>query len=119
MTPSSCSTAPSSICCHVWRSNAWAMMARLRMRDVDMAVLRIWRGRPAGRDLVRSSWSGGGGKRFLLGEGAIDLVAHQLGQLPVQHRRGELPAQQFVLGGKRIARARNIDRHDRLDAART
>ena len=47
-------------------------------------MLRIWRGRRAGWDLVRSSWSGGGGKRFLLGEGAIDLVAHQLGQLPAQ-----------------------------------
>src|SRR5947208_187153 len=82
-----------SMCCQVWRSSAWAMMARLRMREVDMAVLRIWRGRRAGWDFVRSSWSGGGGKRFLLGEGAIDLVAHQLGQLP---------AQQFGFGGKRI-----------------
>src|SRR3981189_621269 len=108
MTPSSCSTAPSSICCQVWRSSAWAMIARLRTRDVDMAVLRIWCGRPAGWGLVRSSWSGGGGKGFLLSEGAIDLVAPQPGQFP---------AQQFGFGGKRIAPAGNIDRHDRLDAA--
>src|SRR5258708_37520245 len=99
MTPSSCSTAPSSICCQVWRSSALAMMARLRMREVDMAVLRIWRGRRAGWDLVRSSWSGGGGKRFLLGEGAIDLVAHQLGQVP---------AEQVGLRGELIPRAGDI-----------
>src|SRR3979409_58960 len=110
MTPSSCSTAPSSTCCQVWRCGAWWMMARLRTRDVDMAVLRIWRGRPAGWDLVRSSWSGGGGKRFLLGEGAIDLVAHQLGQLP---------AQQFGFGGKRIARGGESEAAETRDAART
>ncbi len=85
-------------------------MARLRMRDVDMAVLRVWRGRMAGRGLVGRSWSGGGGKRFLFGEGAIDLIAHQLGQLP---------AQQFGFGGKRVARAGKLDRHDRLDPAWT
>src|SRR4051812_16651472 len=103
MTPSSCSTAPSSICSQLWRSMARAMMARLRMRDVDMRVLRTW------ADNYRSKKSGGGGQRFLLGKRAVDLIAHQLGQLP---------AQALGLRRKRIARPRNVDRHDGLDPAR-
>src|SRR5262245_53146598 len=89
MTPSSCSTAPPAISFQQWRSIAWVTSDRLRIKVADMVL---------------------GPQSFLLGKRAIDFILEQCGQLTAQR-----------LGSRRerIARPRQIDRHDGLDPPRT
>src|SRR5581483_9463538 len=130
MTPSSCSTAPSLISFQAKRSFTPVMAARLRMRLVANAsslfrhpdrslaqrggvegpvlwmhrqkqVPRLRRpfgaaplGMTAKKNLHRRAQS------LLLGEGAVNLVAQGLG-----------------LAAEEVARAREVDRDDGLDAA--
>ena len=47
-------------------------------------------------------------EHFLLGEGAVDFVLQQGGQMA---------AQRLGLRGEQVARARQVDRHDGLDAS--
>src|ERR1700750_3094262 len=100
MTPSSCSTAPPSICSQLSRSTERAMMARLRIKDVAIGKLRTCSRRENSNDR---------GDGFLFGERTIHFVAHQLGQMAPQR---------LSLGRERVARARNVERHNGLDTAR-
>src|SRR5437660_10726989 len=94
MTPSSCSTAPSLISFQDRRSLVPVMAARLRIRLVAIAgfSLKCWR------------------ESFLFGEGAVNFVTQQLGQLD---------AQGLGVAREEIARPRELDRPDGLDAPRT
>src|SRR5271154_5398241 len=96
MTPSSWTSAPSMISFQRWRSIAWVTIARLRIRDAGI------RASSSGETSER-------GERFLLGEGAVDLVAQRLRQFAAQPLR--FPREQ-------VARPFEIDRDDRLDPAR-
>src|ERR1700732_3376733 len=94
MTPSSCSTAPPVTSFQRCRSGAWVIIARLRISDAGIGTsLAAWQ-------------SSTGGERFLLGEGALDLILQKLGQFA---------AQPFRLGREQVARPRQLDRDDPLD----
>src|SRR5258707_4619752 len=77
------------------------IMARLRIRDVAKAC-----------SFLEVFQAGGGSDRFgqslLLGEGAIDLVAQQF---------GEMEAQRLAFPREQVAWAWQVDGNDRLDAA--
>src|SRR5690349_6529353 len=75
------------------------IMARLRIRVVAKACsfLSLW---GASSNLL--------GESLLFGKGALDLVAQQI---------GEEKAQRFAFPREQVARARQVDGHDGLDAA--
>src|SRR4051812_39515377 len=99
MMPSSCRTAPSGISSHSVAESVLVIMARLRTSDWVIAWFLRWGCGLSAR-----------GQRFLFGKGAIDLAAQFLGQLA---------AQRLGFRGEGVARPRQVDRDDRLDAAGT
>src|SRR3954451_20276012 len=95
--PACCSTAPSVTSFQWCRSGAWVIIARLRISAAGIgASFAAWQ-------------SSTGGERFLLGEGALDLVLQQLGQCA---------AQPFRYRREQVARPRQRDWNDTLDPPR-
>src|SRR5260370_11844079 len=121
MTPSSWSTAPSAVSSQAWRSTTRAIMARLRTSDTAIAqpplsviasgatqsrTIRVAR---AALDCFVASLLAmtlRRRQRLLLGKGAVHLVAQDV---------GEFLAQGLAARGNRVARTRDVDRHDGLD----